>query len=217
MRGAALSGLATLCLLGGVAHAQNVDETEKYIRVVQQKPFIKALRAEVMPAFAVSLNETLTSHLGAGVTGRFHITDEWAVGAEYVKYFGKMSSLASSIGDQYQVYPEKHLMDFYAGANAQYTPLFGKFLLFGGPIVHWDTFLMAGGGVTRSTGRNRITGEVGLGIRVALTQFMTFNVELRDYMFTEPFHDSTGFVNNVVFVAGIGLFAPFSHNYVYPK
>ncbi|MBM4396994.1 MAG: outer membrane beta-barrel domain-containing protein [Deltaproteobacteria bacterium] len=214
---ATVTGLATLCLLAGVASAQTADETEKYIRVVQQKPFVKALRAEVMPAFVASLNEQLTSHIGVGLNARFHITDEWSVGGEYVKYFGKMATLATEIGDEYQVYPEKHLMDFYAGVNATYTPLFGKFLLFGGPLVNWDLYLLAGGGVTRSTFRNRITGEIGLGMRFVVTQWMSVNFELRDYMFTEPYHDSTEFVNNVTFVAGIGLFAPFGHNYVFPK
>jgi len=207
--------LATLCVFASVARAQ--EDTEKYIRVVQQKPFIKAMRAELMPAFVAGLNETLTSHLGVGVTGRFHITDEWAVAAEYVKYFGKLSSLATDIGDQYQVYPEKHLMDFYAGVNASYVPFVGKFLLFGGPIVYWDTYLLAGGGVTRSNFKNRASGELGLGMRFTLTQFLTVSFELRDYMFTEPWKTTTKFVNDVVFVAGLGLFAPFSHTYKYAK
>ena len=210
-------GVCVVLAAGGPARGQAAGDAEKSIRVVQQKSFVKLLRVELLPTYTVSLNETLTSHMGVGATLRFHITDEWSIGAEYIKYFGRLSQLASDIGNGYQVYPEKHLMDFFAGGHVSWVPVFGKFLLFGGPIVYWDAYLLGGGGVTRSALSNRPTFDWGAGFRFALTKFLTWNVEVRDYFFWENFHAGREYVNNVVFATGIGLFVPFSHDYVHPK
>lgn len=198
--------------------AQGVEDTEKNIRVIQQKPFVKAMRAEAQPFFIASLNEVLTTHLGVGCSVRFHIDDEWAVGLDYIKYFGRMSELATNIGDQYDVYPEKNLLDYYAGAHATWTPILGKFLLFNGPLVFWDTYLIAGIGVTRTVnGGIRPSGDIGLGMRFAPLKFLSVNLELRDFMFMDEFRHESKFVNNVAFIAGVGVFFPFTYEYVYPK
>jgi outer membrane beta-barrel protein len=215
----AVAGVALLGLLAAVpARAQSTDDTEKYIRVVQQKPFVKALRAEAEPFFVACLNERLASHLGVGATLRFHIDDEWSVGLDYIKYFGNLSQLATDIGNQYDVYPEKSLMDYYAGAHATWTPLTGKFLLFNGPVVFWDLYLLAGVGVTRTVnGGLRPSGDLGFGVRFAFLDFLSIDLEVRDFMFQDEFRHETEFMNNLAFIAGIGVFVPFSHEYVYPK
>ena len=215
-------GVGACVLLGvmvaGQARAQTTDDTEKYIRVVQQKPFMKALRAEVAPTFYACLNETLTSHLGVGAVARFHITDEWAVGLDYVKYFGRLSTLAADVGNEFDVYPEKRLMDFFAGAHVTYAPILGKFLLFNGPVIYWDLYLLAGIGMTRTgADANRATGDLGLGVRFGFLQFMSLNLEVRDFLYQDEFQHTKEFVNNIAFTAGLGFFLPFTHDFVYPK
>jgi len=214
----ALAGVALLCFAPGVRAQTKTLDSERSVSVIQQRTFVKSIRFELEPTFNLPLNETMTRHIGAGVQARLHITEEWAVGLDYIHYFGKMSSLAAGIGTDYQVYPEKRLMDFFAGAHVAYTPLFGKFLLFGGPIVNWDLFLVAGGGVTRTTGpAYRPSGDIGFGVRFVLYKFIALNLEVRDYMYMEKYRAGSKFVNNVVFSPGIGLFAPFSHDYKYGK
>ena len=215
------AGLVAVVLAAGSAVGQTTEDTrdtEKNIRVLQQKSFMKQMRVEVVPTFTLALNETLTSHMGVGALARFHFLDDWAVGLEYTKYFGKMSRLATTIGDDFGVYPEKRLMDFFIGGHATWAPVTGKFLLFGGPLVHWDTFVLLGGGVTH-TGRSayRPSGAFGAGMRFAILRFLTVNFEARDILYPEKYNSGTKIVNNIVFMAGVGVFAPFSHEYQYPK
>lgn len=205
-------------LSAGTAMAQSGTDSEKNVRVVQQKNFMLYHRAEVVPTFTLALNENLTQHLGVGAQARFHITDEWSIGVDYIKYFGKNTELASQIGDQFQVYPKKLLMNFYVGANVSYIPLYGKFLFFGLGPVHWDMHLSAGLGATRINASNyKVTGNIGLGFRFRIWKFLTLNAEIRDYMFMGTYSRENEFVNNVVFTTGLGIFVPFSYDYVYPK
>mgnify|MGYP001207857165 CR=1 FL=1 len=220
--GTGILGVVLLGLLAAPVVAQEVtaEDSEKYIRVIQQKPFIKALRLEIEPTFNLPLNENFTRHVGAGVQVRFHITDEWAIGADYIHYWGWSTDLGDEVGEAFQVYPEKRLMDFYVGGHVTYVPVQGKFLWFGslGPVVYWDAYLIAGGGAAKTLcGGYNGSGNIGLGVRLAMTQWLTLNFEVRDYMYMEKYAHDDKFVNNVVFTTGLGLFIPFKHKYVFEK
>ncbi|NOZ00530.1 MAG: outer membrane beta-barrel domain-containing protein [Deltaproteobacteria bacterium] len=202
----------------GTAAAQTGTDSEKNIRVVQQKSFMMYHRVELVPTFTLALNENLTRHIGAGAQARFHITDEWAVGIDYIKYFGKNTALATEVGDQFQVYPKKLIMNFFVGAHTTYVPLYGKFLFFGLGPINWDLHLSAGLGATRINASDyKVTGNIGFGFRFRIWKFLSFNAEIRDYMFMGTYSRDDQFVNNVVFTTGLGFFVPFNYDYVYPK
>jgi outer membrane beta-barrel protein len=213
--------LAFLVLNGLSAFAQEkpLDKGDT-IRVVQQRPFIKAMRLEIEPTFNLPLNETLTQHVGAGVQLRFHIKEWVAVGADYIKYFGWSTKLAEKLGDDYSVYPEKRLMDFYVGAHVSFVPVSGKFLWLGqyGRPAFWDLYVTAGVGAAKTLfGNYHASGNIGGGIRLAVTSWLTINAEVRDYMYMENYALEDSFVNNFVFTLGLGVFIPFTHKYVHPK
>ena len=196
------------------------ESSEKFVRVIQQKPFVKALRLEIEPTFNLPLNENFTRHVGAGVQVRFHITDEWSIGGDYIKYWGWQTDLATEVGESFQVFPEKRLMDFYAGGHISYVPVTGKFLWFGtlGPVINWDFYLIAGGGVNKTLhGNYHGSGNFGAGVRFVLAQWITLNFDVRDYIFKEDYAHKGKIVNNVVFTAGFGLFGPFKHKYKFEK
>ncbi len=222
MKRVAAVGVLLCGCLGSEAFAQDTvltTNSDKNIQVLQQKPFMRRLRAEVVPTFSVGLNETLTTHLGVGVQARFHVLDSLAIGGEYIHYFGSLSRLATEIGEDYQVYPEKRLIDWFAGGHVAWVPIFGKFVFPGAShVVYWDLFLVLGGGATH-TGRTatRVTGDAGGGFRFAVLSFLTLNLEVRDYLYQETFGAGKKIMNNVVFTVGIGLFTPFGYTYDYPK
>lgn len=197
--------------------AQSADDTERNIRVFQQKTLIRYQRFEVVPTFTLALNENLTRHLGVGGVVRFHITDEWSAGAEYIKYFGVDSALANDIS-AFGVAKETRFMNHYFGVQGSWVPVQAKFLFFGKGPIHWDFHLIAGMGATR-TGRSahRVTGSLGGGFRFLVWRFLTLDLEVRDYMFMEKYRAGSKFVNNVVFTSGIGVFIPFTYRYEFPK
>ncbi len=211
--------VAIVALTGSYAAAQEkTPEPGEGIRVVQQKPFIKAMRFEIEPTFNLPMNETVTQHVGVGVQLRFHIKDWVAIGAEYIKYFGWSKNDADGGLDNYV--PYARLMDFYVGGNVSFVPLTGKFLWLGqyGKPVYWDLYLTVGGGAAKTLfGDYHGSGNAGVGFRFAATQWLTVNFEVRDYMYMENYALEDKFVNNVVFSLGLGFFMPFKHTYVHPK
>ncbi len=215
--GAMLLAAACVVAVTRSAHAQVMGETERNIRVLQQKALIRYHRVEVMPTFNLPLNENLTHHLGVGGVVRYHITDEWSAGAEYVKYFGFDSSLANEIS-AFGVAKETRFLNHYFGAQGAWVPVQAKFLFFGKGPVHWDFHLIAGMGATR-TGASayRVTGSLGGGFRFLLWRFLTLDFEVRDFMFMEKYRAGSKFVNNVVFTTGVGIFVPFTYSYQFPK
>lgn len=203
--------------LASPTRAQVAGETARNIRVLQQKVLIRYHRVEVMPTFSLPLNENLTRHIGAGGVVRYHITDEWSVGAEFVKYFGFNSALANDIS-AFGVAKETRFMNHYFGVQGAWVPVQAKFLFFGKGPVHWDFHLIAGLGATRTGfSAHRPTGSVGGGFRFLLWRFLTLGLEVRDFMFMEKYRAGSKFVNNVVFTTGIGVFVPFTYRYDFPK
>lgn len=198
------------------------DDFEEQIHVYQRRPFMRKLRFELAPTFAVAFNETLTHQFAVGANGTFHITDWLFIGGTYNKFFHSESSVFNEVQDAYGVFPERKFMDFYAGGHIGYVPIYGKFILFGTAIVHYDVYLVAGAGVTRtytvgSDGENRVTGNFGLGSRLFLTEWLTLDFEIRDYIYNEEFKAGDSIVNNLMFQTGLSVFFPFKHSYRYAK
>ena len=201
---------------------EDEEAFEEQIRVYQQKPFMRKLRLEVSPTFGVPFNETQTRHISVGGEMSFHVTDFLFFGGSYEKFFHEESTVFHELEDSFGVFPERKLMDFYAGGHIGYVPLYGKFILFDVAIVHYDAYLIAGAGVTRTftvgqEGANRVTGNFGLGGRIFLTQWLTLNVEVRDYIYNEEFKAEDSIVNNVMFHTGLSVFFPFKYDYRYAK
>jgi outer membrane beta-barrel protein len=215
-------GCALALAWSAQAFAQTTEDTEKYVRVLQQRPFVKALRFEIQPGVGVPLNDDFTRSVIASAGARFHITEEWSIGVDYLKYFNYNTDLDTEIANDYGMYSEKNrsLRDFYVGGNVSYVPISGKFLWFGryGSPSHWDLYLLAGGGASHTLFRGyHGTGMFGAGFRASLAEWITWNVELRDYLYMESFARERKFQNNVVLTTGFAIFLPFSHDYVYPK
>lgn len=198
------------------------SEFQRQIHVYQRKPFMRNLRLEITPIFGVAINETLTTQIAGGGALSFHITDEFSIGGSYFKAFHEKNSGFDEVEDNFGVFPEKKFRDWYAGGHVSYVPVYGKFVLFDAAIVHFDAYLVGGAGVMRtysvgSEGENRISWNLGVGGRLFVTEWLTLNLELRDYMYIEEFKAGSSFVNNVTMHAGISIFAPFSYGYEYAK
>jgi outer membrane beta-barrel protein len=218
-----IASIAALLLLGLVpgawAPAAKADTAfEENIRVIQQRDFLRRGRVEVAPYFAVSTNETLFLHLGAGGSINYFILENLFIGASGVKYFSSETDLFGSVQDDFRVYPEKWQLDWYAGGHIAWAFLYGKFILANSAIVHYDAYFIAGGGVTStSLTKTAGTGNFGIGSRIFLTDWLTFNIEVRDYIFQEEFQRGSRIVNNVMFQTGFSIFIPFGFDYRYPK
>lgn len=202
-------------LIAPAVYAKNKPQK---VEVIQQSTFVKWQRVEVSVAASFGLNEVLTRHYGLAATLKYHITPHWAVRADYMKFFGGVSDVTHDIGSQYNVYPEKRILDFYTGVGAEYVFFMGKFIAFNKAPFAWDLHMFVNLGVTRNTyGTYHFTPGLGLGLRFAILSFLTFNIEVGDYIYREAYLNGKKFVNNFQLMTGFSLFIPFKHHYKYER
>jgi outer membrane beta-barrel protein len=196
--------------------AEKKDERDIY--VLQQRPFLRALRLELSPQFGYTVNEPLFRYLQVASTVRFHINESWSVGGTYAHYFSDTSAATEKLQDEFALFPEKSLIQWYAGGEGSWVPIYGKLILFESWVVHWDAFLTVGAGVTKTWAPDlRFTASVGVGTRIFLTSWLTLTLELKDYIYQEPFKAGDRLINNVVFHSGLSIFFPFTWEYKLQK
>jgi len=194
------------------------EAEKKKVHVLEQRPFLHALRVELAPAFGYTINEVLSEQMQVGGTLRFHITETLSVGGTYSHYFTKQSKHAVQLQDEFELFPEISFPKWYAGGEVNYTPIYGKMVVSGLTTVHWNVYLSGGAGVTKTGAKDPlITGMIGLGSRFFVTSWLAINIDARDYIYSEPFKAGTEIINNLAIHAGISLFVPFTYSYRYPK
>lgn len=196
-----------------------VSDLDSLVRVVQQRPVLKSGRFELFVGAGIVANDTMYDHWLATGTGRVHVSEWISIGATYAKFFSEESDLQSTIAKDYEVFPELSATRWYAGGDVTFVAVDGKFTFFDSAIAYWDIYASIGGGVTVTSRSDspRPTGMVGVGWRLFLADWLTFSVELRDYIFVEQFNAGSELVNNLVGQAGITLFIPFGFDYEYVK
>jgi outer membrane beta-barrel protein len=100
---------------------------------------------------------------------------------------------------------------FWGGQlNFTYVPMYGKFAMFKEWIVHWDVWVIGGGGMISTRPipnidpeyRNfdwdmKIAFNIGIGGRIFLNRFLAVYVEVRDYIFPEKLESLTAPTNPI--------------------
>ncbi len=189
------------------------------IRVVQQRPFLRSTRFELQLMGGLGINDVLFQHFSAVANGRFHLSERFSLGATYAHYFADEASTFSEVTDRFEVFPERALTRWYAGADFAWIPIFGKYALFDEAVVHFDLYTIVGGGVTRTSKSDDLkpTGTIGVGWRLITTRWLAFVVELRDHIYVEKYNQREELVNNVVGQVGLSFWLPWDFDYRYPR
>jgi outer membrane beta-barrel protein len=210
------------------------------IVVVPRKAFLKDGRLEVNPFSGISLNDALIRHYSFGGELNYFLTDVLSVGLQGQYYVKERTDREGLLGLQYNHEATLNRYRFAAALNFGYVPGYGKFTLFNKSIVHWEVVVSAGVGMIRteiiprkrahdSFHTDSITPNFGLGTRLFLNRWLTFNVMFRDYVFNDRFEPrgrtdaqtidqvkdnaERKFVHNMMLYAGIGLYLPPSFQY----
>jgi outer membrane beta-barrel protein len=212
--------------------------------VVPRKPFLKGGRLELFPYTGVSLNDVLIRHYAFGGELNYYLSDVFSVGLEGQYYLKERTDRESLVGLQYNRVATLNRYLYAGSLNFGYVPGYGKFSLFNKYIIHWDLFVQGGVGliqteiIPRTLGdeafkNNRIMPNVGVGTRLFLSNWLTFNVALKDYIFNDLFEPTdrtrnepiaqvqsratSQLIQNFMLYAGIGLYLPTSFQYRTPR
>ena len=226
------------------------------IVVVPRKAFLKKSRLELAPFAGITLNDPLIRHYSFGLDLNYYITDVLSVGAEGQYFIKELSERESLVGLQYYLVPTLNKMKYHYALTFGYVPGYGKFGLFNKWIVHWDLTFGLGVGMIRteiiprafgdkSFTNDNITGQVGLGVRLFVLDWLTLSITFRDYMYVDVFEykdrdtlvddagnpardnialvkqrsqeSQTQFVQNIMMFFSIGVYVPPSFTYRTPR
>jgi outer membrane beta-barrel protein len=226
------------------------EEAHEEIYAVQQIYALRINRVELMPSLAQSLNDPFVSHTGVGIALNYWFTNVLAVGLNFIWYEGleSESDLNFFVRRGTRLAVPVNSFQFLANLNFTYVPVYGKFAMFNEFIFQYDAYIVGGVGLMRTRPipvvdpvvrqfdfGERISFNVGIGLRVFVTRWLAVFAELRDYMYLETLENlnvelgtartnrdtwvqpSPAFVNNVTAHIGLAVFIPFDFSYNQPR
>jgi outer membrane beta-barrel protein len=210
------------------------------IVVVPRKSFLKGGRLELAPFTGVSINDLLINHYVFGLNLNYFLTDVLWIGLQGQYFMKALTEREELTGLQYNRVPSLNRYLYGAALNFGYVPMYGKFSLFNRAIMNWEIYASAGIGWTRSEIIPRsytaekftsdlLTPNAAVGARFFLFNWLTVNFEVRDYIMADKFenpkrekgssgadakaHAEQALVNNVMLMAGVGIYLPGKFQY----
>lgn len=210
--------LATSALVSNSAFAQDERVRKKFddkIHVVQPKPVLQKGRFELQPKFGFSLNDAINRSFMLGVNANYHITEPLYVGGlfEWYDYGGALGGETNTfelVSNQTGTDADAAKINYMAGLEVGYVPIYGKFAIFNSGIVYYDIAVTLGGAfisaesVLLPSAQNTGGGLIGISGRAFLTRWLAVNVFLRDTIFMADLQGASGSLTNIV-MTGLGV------------
>jgi outer membrane beta-barrel protein len=230
------------------------EEIAEEIYAVQQIYALRLKRHELAPSVAFTLNDPYLKHYGLGLAYNYWFTNVLAIGANFIWYdwgtnpLERGTDLVFRVGNQFSL--GVPINDWQTGAwvNFTYVPFYGKFKV-RKKIFQWDSYLIGGVGFMRTKPitvfgvqptlrtfdwQTNVAFNVGAGLRIFLTRYLTFFAEFRAYMWPDQFENvdvdpgnpgdpstwlqpGSSFVANTSIQVGFTLFLPIKFEYRLPK
>ena len=229
------------------------EEIAEEIYAVQQIYALRLKRAELAPSVAFTLNDPYLKRYGLGFAVNYWFTNVLAIGVNFIWYdwgtnpLERGTDLVNRIQNQFRLGVPINDWQFGLWANFTYVPFYGKFKV-AKKIFQWDAYLIGGVGLMRTqpipvfdpevrsfNWQTNVAFNVGAGLRIFLTRYLTFFTEFRAYMWPDQFENEqvapgTGrgdsstwtqsgstFVANTSIQVGLTLFLPIKFEYRLPK
>lgn len=170
--------------------AEDVSLSDR-VKAVQRKHFLKKGRLELVPTFAMSLNDAFYTKLGGGLAVNYHLADSIALSLHYEKFGIAQSESVRIAKRELQSLLLSSKLDWSAGLDFVWTPIYGKLSWFN-TIVQYDLFLMTGVGAAWSQTSGDPVGDgvhpavdVGVGQRFSLSDWMAFEFWVKQLLYAD--------------------------------
>jgi outer membrane beta-barrel protein len=189
----------------GVEAKKEIRSREIY--AVQQQYVIKAQRFEIMPYFAITLNDQFVQHNAPGLALNYYITQVLAVGLNANWYDGLNADSDFNFQNRRaaRIAVPLNIYQLAADVNFTYVPMYGKFAGFGDFIFHYDAYIDGGVGLIRTkplsvidpdnrsfpTWNNLVNFDVGIGFRIFFNRWIAAILEVRDIIYSEKIESIT--------------------------
>lgn len=159
--------------------------------VIRNQLMLRGSRFEASPTVGFTLGDSFKRNLLFGASLNYHILDPLAVG---LTAFGSVG-FNTDLGDRIEAERSERVgafteLNMLATAELTYTPIIGKFAVFGRYVFHYDGHILAGAGVAKTGGSADVEGfsltpVVGVGARIFLTNMIALQLQFRDYIYSD--------------------------------
>jgi outer membrane beta-barrel protein len=209
-----------LVLLGSAAQAQSLPsetpppgspclDDDAARKGVQAKTFLKRRKLELAPAGGLYASDLLSSSYAYGGSVAVFFTEDLGLEASFM-----VSPVALDV--------DKSLTEFFGDsrfregtgylglAGLLWSPIHFKVRTSGGSIVHGDIELAAGAGKlwAASDTTQGFAFHGGTRLELFLTRWLSFRLDVRDVLLIQEAVGETRLTNNLVALAGFGLWIP---------
>lgn len=191
---------------GPVEPSPQREEVAEEIYAVQQIYALRLKRFEAAPSAAFTLNDPYLKRYGLGFALNYWFTNVLAIGVNFIWYdwgtdpLARGTDLVTRIQNQFRLGVPINDWQFGLWGNFTYVPFYGKFKV-RKKIFQWDAYLIGGVGLMRTQPiavfdpnrqfgwQTNVAFNVGAGLRIFTTRWLTFFAEFRAYMWPDQFEN----------------------------
>ena len=160
---------------------------EVSVKIVQKRIVDRHFRNEFSPEVGIALGgDTYVDTQTVGLGYQFHINPRWSVGVKYNHFFNQLSEEGENLlnerienGNVVIDIPEMDYMKSMYLATVNFYPIYGKFNFLDQGVVHFDTYLVLGGGQAELKNGDSPVYTAGLGFGLWFSQHLTSRMEIR--------------------------------------
>ena len=168
-------------------------------------PKIDTENVELGAYFGVLSIEDFGSNPVYGVTGAYHITEDFFLLGEFGTSKAGRTSF-ETLGGDVQLLTEHERQFTYYDLGLGYNFLPGEVFLGRGRAMTSALYVTAGIGNTRFAGDDHVTLNLGCGYRVLPTDWLSLNVGLKAHMFNSDLLGTDKLTSNIEGVIGVTVF-----------
>lgn len=225
----ALVALSCLLLFSTTVTAEERAQTGygDQIHVIQPKPVLQKGRFDLTPRLGVTVNDAVFRNVMVGATGHFHFTERVYAGGLFqwyglTQFIGGETQTYNDVNAQTTALVDAPYLNWAAGAEVGFVPLFGKFALFNRGIIFYDVSLTAGAVFANAASiaspllqESNVGGTMSLTTRFFMNDWMALNLEFRDVLYQARLSGVSGTTlsHSVTASLGLSLYLPTTFEY----
>lgn len=156
--------------------------------------------------------------VGLGIGGITNNNGYGLVTANYQYHFFENAGVEAGLGGYGFQFEDNERMTFFQ-ASLTFSPLYGKVSLFTWAVMNFDIYILGGAGVVNYNGitdGSSFMGNVGLGQRFFINEWLSFKAEFRDYIYSRKRTGSVAkenVIHNYAITGGLAVLIPFRQRY----
>jgi outer membrane beta-barrel protein len=171
---------------------------------VQRRDFLKKHRFELAAVGGYYSSDALSSTYTYGGALAYYPSEDFGLEllVTYTPIKFRLEEPFSAFDQEQHFTPSSALQGI---GSLLWSPIHAKFKFTDATIIHGDVFAMAGAGRTFHESVLGLTWEAGLGLKLYFSRFVTFRLEIRDFLIPQEVLGRGRSTNNLAVLGGFSL------------